>query len=255
MAQDSIKFGPLTLKKCRYGWMLFNEGYVGTCFELYGEYSESELACLRNFIVPGDIVLDIGAYVGDLTIPLAQMVGPEGRVYAMEGSPSHSYMLCANLALNQITNAIPINARVGTQGQPAVIYENKEVPTMAVDQLNLPACRLIKIDVDGGELAVIKGSANTIARHRPFLYFENDIKSASQALLGHVLGLNYRLYWHFAPLFRPENFAGNPVNHWAPDNLVSFMILGIPRECEIAVNGLDEIKSPDEWADQKIRAA
>jgi hypothetical protein len=37
-----MDFGALKLKRCRYGWMLFTGQYIGRCFDLYGEYSESE---------------------------------------------------------------------------------------------------------------------------------------------------------------------------------------------------------------------
>jgi hypothetical protein len=36
-----MQFGNLTLKQCKYGWMLFSGPYIGKCFELYGQYSES----------------------------------------------------------------------------------------------------------------------------------------------------------------------------------------------------------------------
>ncbi len=38
-----MQFGNLTLKQCKYGWMLFNGPFIGKCFELYGQYSESEV--------------------------------------------------------------------------------------------------------------------------------------------------------------------------------------------------------------------
>jgi predicted RNA methylase len=109
-----MQFGPLTLKHCKYGWMLFSGPYIGKCFDLYGQYSESEVAMMRNFVREGDTVIDVGANIGDLTLPLARMVGDRGKVYAFESNPESFNVLCANLALNGIHCVKPINAFVAT---------------------------------------------------------------------------------------------------------------------------------------------
>src|SRR6266480_3600548 len=107
-----MQFGPLTLKHCKHGWMLFAGPYIGRCFELYGQYSESEIAMMRRFLGEGSTVLDVGANIGDLTVPLSRIVGPSGKIYAFE---SHRYtfnVLCANLALNALDNVNPVFAFV-----------------------------------------------------------------------------------------------------------------------------------------------
>ena len=55
-----MQFGPLQLKRCRYGWMLFAGPYIGKCFELYGQYSEAEIAMMRLFLREGGTVIDVG---------------------------------------------------------------------------------------------------------------------------------------------------------------------------------------------------
>lgn len=71
-----MRFGELTLGHCRYGWMLFSGPYIGKCFELYGQYSESEVSLMRAFLRQGATVIGVGANIGDLTVPLAKIVGP-----------------------------------------------------------------------------------------------------------------------------------------------------------------------------------
>ena len=61
-----MQFGDLTLKQCRYGWMLFCGPFIGKCFELYGEYSECEVQAMRGLVRAGDVVLDIGANAGSV---------------------------------------------------------------------------------------------------------------------------------------------------------------------------------------------
>jgi FkbM family methyltransferase len=253
-----MQFGPLTLKHCKYGWMLFAGPIIGKCFELYGEYSEAEVAMMRGFVREGGTVIDVGANIGDLTVPLARMTGPSGRVFAIESHPENFNVLCANLALNGIRNVKPINAFVATSdavdtssavfGPDAFTGSTWQPRFIALDALEIEACDLLKVDVDGKELDVLRSGAMQIERFRPTLYFENDVKDVSAQLLSFVANeLGYRLYWHLAPVFQPDNFFGNPVNHWAPKNICSLMMLGIPSERKQAVNGLSPVVDTHVW--------
>ena len=82
----------------RYGRMAYyaDDQYVGYCLERYGEYSEAEPALWRKLVKPGDTVLDIGANIGALTLPLSDMVGPTGRVFAFEPHPQNFMLLKQN---------------------------------------------------------------------------------------------------------------------------------------------------------------
>ena len=61
-------------------------------------------------IEPGDVVVDVGADIGALTVPLARAVGPAGRVLAFEPQPTVFQNLCANLALNDLLHVQAFNA-------------------------------------------------------------------------------------------------------------------------------------------------
>lgn len=246
------QFDNLPLKKCRYGWMLHdNSAFIGMCFDLYGEYSECEVAAMRGFVRDADVVLDIGANIGDLTLPLAQMVGPRGRVIAVESHPDVFNILCANLAINRVSHVQPINAFV--KKSEAVIVQEQFVrkgtttPSIHIDDLDLDRCRLIKVDVDGNEKDVLQSGAETIKKFRPVLYVENDIPDKSKGLLEYMMALNYTLYWHIAPIFSPNNFLNNPVNHWGPNGVVSLMVLAVPSEWSMKIEGLAQVKNADEW--------
>lgn len=253
-----MEFGSLKLKRCKYGWMLFGGPYIGKCFELYGEYSESEVSMIRSLLRPGDTAVDVGANIGDLTVPIAGMVGESGRVYAIESNPNVFNVLCANLALNGIRNAKAINAFVasnasvdtsGVWGKFAYTSEKWPTQYLSLDSLGLSACHLLKIDVDGKELEVLRSAEATLRRHRPVLYFENDQRAESAELLQFAFDQGYELYWHPAPIFSHPNFFDNPSNHWAPRNVVSLMVLGIPGERKTAVSGLRRIERADDWWD------
>jgi FkbM family methyltransferase len=253
-----MNFGNLTLKRCKYGWMLYSGPYIGKCFDLYGQYSESEVAMMRNVLKTGGTVIDVGANIGDLTLPIAMMVGETGRVYAIESHPENFNVLCANLALNQIRNTMPINAFIATSsdvdtgsqawGKYAYVSQRWDTRFMSLDSLDLSACDLIKVDVDGKELEVLESGAMQIERFRPVLYFENDVREVSEPLCDYVMNtLGYDLYMHPAPIFDPDNFFGNPENHWAPKEIISMMVLGVPSEKKVAVSGLRKMRDKSEW--------
>jgi FkbM family methyltransferase len=256
-----MQFGKLSLKPCRYGWMLYSGPVIGKCFELYGQYSEAEVAMMRRFVSEGSTVIEVGANIGDLTIPLAQMTGKSGHVFAIESHPEIFNVLCANLALNRIANTKPINAFVASTtdvdtgspvwGQHAYTGQTWPVEFMALDSLKIARCDLLKIDVDGKELEVLKSGEMHIERFRPVLYFENDMRDASTDLLSFAIEkVGYDLYWHAAPIFEPTNFFGNPVNHWAPKNICSLMILGIPSERRQAIADLPRVRDSNDWWDR-----
>jgi hypothetical protein len=252
-----MQFGKLKLKRCKYGWMLYTGPYIGKCFDLYGEYSESEVAVMRAFLAEGATVIDVGANIGDLTVPLARMVGDSGRVFAIESHPESFNVLCANLALNDLRNTKPINAFIATSdkvdtgggwGKSAYVGETWKPQFLALDELDIDRLDLLKIDVDGKELDVLQSGAMHIERLRPILYFENDAKELSPSLLSFVMqDLGYAAYWHSAPIFNEDNYFGNRENHWAPRNIASLMVLAVPEERKVAISGLPRINSPLDW--------
>ncbi|MGE0151210.1 MAG: FkbM family methyltransferase [Reyranellaceae bacterium] len=260
-ASGRLSYG---LKRCRYGLTLYNTNdvYVGQAFHQYGEYNEAEMVALRQLCGRGDHVFDIGANMGAHTVPMAQHVGPQGRVYAIEPQRIVYQMMCANVALSAMTNVHTFRAAAGSApgsiNVPSLDYSQRgnyggvsvggdrgePVPVITVDSLQPEKCRLIKIDVEGFELDVLQGAARTIARFQPRLYLENDRREKSPALIAHLQSLGYRLYWHLPPLFSPENFFKNPKNVWG--HIVSINMLCLGPDDRTPVAGLREVTGPDD---------
>jgi FkbM family methyltransferase len=253
------------VKRCRHGLMLYNrlDAYIGRSFDLYGEFSEGETAVFAQIVPKGGIVLDVGANIGAHTIPMARMVGEAGRVVAIEPQRIIHQMLCANVALNALTNVSAIWAGAGqesgTMRVPPINYAAEEnfggvslangeqgeiVQILRLDSLQLPACHFIKIDVEGMEAEVIAGARRLLERWRPILYVENDREDKSKHLVSELLSLKYRLYWHITPLFREDNFYRSTTNIFG--HMGSFNMLCVPQENPSVMNGFQEIKSPDE---------
>jgi len=257
---------PMRMKACRHGAMLYNvnDAYVGRSFDLYGEFSESEMSFLGNFVRPNQVIFDVGANIGAHTIFFAQTVGPKGRVVAMEPQRPVFQTLCANVALNGLGNVLTINAGAGEQpgmttlelpeynaggnfGGFSLIGQsgNEAIQILPLDNVELSSLALIKIDVEGMELDVLKGARQTIAKHMPALYIENDRREKSPQLIEHILAMNYRAYWHMPSMFNPDNFAGNPENVFP--KIISLNLLCLPARAEQKIEGLIEVKTADEF--------
>ncbi|MBN2433244.1 MAG: FkbM family methyltransferase, partial [Acidobacteria bacterium] len=256
--------GQNRLAQTHQGVMMYprHDRYVGRSLELYGEFSPGETELLRQVVGPGMTVVDAGAHVGAHTLLLARRVGPEGVVHAFEPQPVLFHMLCANLSLNGwshvVAHSVALGAEPGAAYLPSVDYGREGnfggvalsddppgecVPVVTLDGLTLSACHFLKIDVEGMERAVLAGARETVRRHRPVLYVENDRAEHSAGLILLLMELEYRLYWHLAPLYSPDNYYGNPVNEFG--HLVSANMLGIPCERKFPVVGLRPVSAAD----------
>jgi FkbM family methyltransferase len=264
-ARDALAMNSMvSLRACRHGPMMYlrNDMYIGRSFDQYGEYSEGEVEVFRAFLRPGDIALDVGANIGALTIPMAQLVGPSGSVYAFEPQRIVFQILCGNVALNELGNVYTLQWAVGHAAGTTKVapldysaqnnfgglslggVKGEDVAVIAIDDINLPKLRLIKMDVEGMELNAIMGAAATIERCRPILFIENDRTEKSTALLTQLLNSGYRLWWHISPLYNSANFLRNPQNHFG--HVHSFNVLGLPSEMNDVRVPLHEITSAEE---------
>ena len=221
------------LKACKHGLFLYNanDNFIGRSLDDYGEWCESELALLGQLLQPGQVVLDVGANIGTHTVFFAKRVGPQGLVYAFEPQRLVFQNLCANIALNALTNvhALP----VGLGEVPTTIKVPLLSPTEAhnfgayaidghalgeavqlvrIDDLGLDRCHLIKVDVEGMEARVLQGAAQTIAQFHPVLFVENNTQEHAAEIIDQVLALDYQAYWHISSYFNPNNFFKNQFN-------------------------------------------
>lgn len=250
------------LAQTRHGPMMYPSGdqWVGRSLACYGEYSEGESDVFSRFLRPGDTVAEAGANIGALTVPLAHMVGEEGRVLAFEPQGPVHQVLSANLLLNGLRHVQALCVALGEeQGRIRVPlvdlaqegnFGGVEVggadgcwcPVMPLDAFELDSLHLLKIDVEGAEARVLRGARRTIARLRPVLYVENDREEGSAELIALIMEMGYRLWPHITPLYNPCNFKGMAENIFY--NVCSFNLLCLPAEISASVVGVEEIRSP-----------
>ena len=152
---------------------------------------------------PGGVFFDIGANVGFFTVVAAHLVGPLGRVVAFEPVLTNVEHIRANVARNGMTQVTIVPKAVADRSGSATLLlaeycggaalatvaaappdqiGEAVVPVVAVDDLvqggALPPPDVVKIDVEGAELSVLQGMAETLRTATPHVIFEIDDTTA-----------------------------------------------------------------------------
>jgi FkbM family methyltransferase len=156
---------------------------------------EREVHLLHKLVAPGTTAIDVGAHVGDYTYALCRHVGTVGRVISIEPLPNLARTLeraVRRLSLPVTVINCALSSKQGTaelfvpivNGRRRIGFATLEsrqtqgksftVPVQRLDDIcqNIPKVSFIKIDVEGHELAVLQGAAETLRRHRPNLLIE-----------------------------------------------------------------------------------
>jgi FkbM family methyltransferase len=155
----------------------------------FGEWEPNLSRYVADRLRPGDVFVDVGANIGYYSLLASTVVGPSGKVVAIEASPTIHGLLLDNLRRNHVDNVEALNVAVsdregsaqvflspGTNlgrtsivATPAGRYEC-DVPARPLDTLLPPGIiervRLLKINVDGAEWLVIRGMREALRRAR-----------------------------------------------------------------------------------------
>ncbi len=148
-----------------------------------GRHERAALDLFASVLAPGQVVLDIGAWIGMYTLLASRRVGPQGHVYAFEPNPASRAVLSANLERNRAENVTVVPAAVFDEpGRAWLRWEAlAQSPQTEIDRragdLEVPAVALaafcatneispsvIKIDVEGAESDVLADDAVDIVR-------------------------------------------------------------------------------------------
>jgi len=157
-----------------------------------GVFEKAETKFLTEFIQPGMTVLDIGANQGYYSVLASQRVGRMGKVVAFEPSPRERKKLLRNIKLNRGKNVLVEKQALGSENSEVNLFLAQEwfngcnslrppalnsqlipvrVPMMRLDdwllQRSLDRIDLIKLDVEGGELDVLKGAVRLLEGSAP----------------------------------------------------------------------------------------
>jgi len=166
-------------------------------WEVYFNATEKTLGAFIDFCKPGSVVFDVGANIGYSALSFAKHSGTTGKVFAFEPFPFTFSKLQKNCSLNSFpqlhiyplaiaAQAGPTHVQVVTEnnlGKNKIDTHNKENQSQPVNGTSLDLfyaaqtlskIDLIKIDVEGYELEVLKGATVTMRSFGPTLFVEVD---------------------------------------------------------------------------------
>lgn len=189
---------------------------------LRGERWEEHFTRLVQAVVrPGDVAVDVGANIGYNAVVVGKAVGDAGAVFAFEPLRVTYQQLCGNVVLNGLTNVRAFNCALGNADRVVVSMVpvdynetginimnstlgvgGEHVEMRTLDSFALQRLDLLKIDVQGCELVVLKGASETIKRCRPLISIEIEEPQArhhntsSQEIMFTTMGMGYNLLWN-----------------------------------------------------------
>lgn len=168
----------------------------------FGAYEPAETDMALRLIRSGSVFLDVGANIGWYSLNVAKAF-PRVKVYAFEPAPTIFALLRKNIELNQLTNITPFALLLSdthgpvnfffaphhtgsSSGVAAATLSAFPPDEMGWERMDCQATQLdtlwrscfgpdidfIKCDVEGAELAVLRGSLETIKRCQPMLLLE-----------------------------------------------------------------------------------
>ena len=201
--------------------------HMGSQIFWRGFYSEEQLRVLNHWLEPDMIFVDVGANQGEFTVFAAKRL-TQGQVIAFEPVSVLFQKLKRNINANNLTNVQLIQKGLDNKNHQLSIYtiegnfedgtRHEGLPTLYptptrskicevieltylddfVDSQNLSRIDVIKIDVEGAELAVLQGARETLRRFKPVILMEVNEETSqaagysSRALLDYLSEMDYK---------------------------------------------------------------
>lgn len=206
------------------------DNVVGAGLKLYGEFAPAEIDLISAYLAcaaPGTFV-DVGANIGAVCLPIAKR-DPGQAVLAIEAHRGLAQVLSANAYGNHLYAVSVLNAAAGAEAGivdfPAVSlsgsgnfgiigfsydYPSKErVRMCTLDEVTPDDTRFIKVDVEGHEAAVLRGSRRVLEDIRPVWLLEASAKNqqSNVEVRQTLIDAGYDLFWFYSPFMRQ---TGNP---------------------------------------------
>lgn len=214
--------------------------FIGASIKHYGEYTQLEIDTMSNYLDKDSVVFDIGGNIGYHATAFATLAK---EVHSFE--PNNKNFALLEMNMEKFNNAYLYNCAISFQdgetyisdysldsadnyGKCEIATEGQPCKTFKIDSLNVPPPDLIKIDVEGHELSVIVGAGNTIATHRPVIFYESMHGTGFDTIYDFLTGLGYTIYWTHTYNYNQDNFYGNETNIFKNSGVIN--CLAVPAD-------------------------
>ncbi len=167
------------------------------------EWQAGVWTALNSRLMPGAVLLDVGAHIGYFSMKGAAKVGPKGRVVSFEPNPETLVQLRSNVDASHVESIVTVEPIAATDhDQQLTLYAARGINTGAsslskdnagvfdehpqgypvrgrpiddvVSELGLTRVDAIKIDVEGAEVSVLRGALKTLTKYHPKVVIEVD---------------------------------------------------------------------------------
>lgn len=173
-----------------------------------GTFEIGKRRTLAHAVRPGAVVFDVGAHAGYYTMLFSGRAGGSGRVVAVEPLPGNLDNLRRHVSANRLRNVSVVAAAAGAEvGRSGFREESTgymghlaDDGRLAVDVVTLDDLagrfglpQVMKIDVEGGEAAVLAGAARVLAEGRPTVFLATHGAPAHRESCALLTAAGYRL--------------------------------------------------------------
>ncbi|CAN5507047.1 hypothetical protein BH10BAC1_BH10BAC1_07690 [soil metagenome] len=186
---------------------------------IYFGVNEDRPSGLFELVKTGDLIIDIGANIGQTAMTFAKLGGENSMIYGFEPDPVNFLIAKENLKQNKFKNIHYFNVGLGSKKEELSLKINspqnrggnridrnrsEESFTIKIEslddliaQLNIENVNLIKIDVEGFEKEVLEGAIKTIKKFSPTLFIEIDDRNlqeqetSARELVDYISSLGY----------------------------------------------------------------
>jgi FkbM family methyltransferase len=205
-----------------------------------GEHEPEVQKAILAAVKPGDVVYDIGAFLGIMALGTARLVGESGRVLAFDGDPENVARLRSSGVRNGLEGRLQvIHAAVWSRtmedgipyrrggqtkcwggveadGNRPVLGNGEiiNVPAITLDDIvakGEPPPKLLKIDVEGGEYEVLRGGPMLFGNQRPLIIAEVHHQQAAECITDWLLQNQYGAQWYIPKEKFPRRLFAWPI--------------------------------------------
>ncbi len=186
-----------------------------------GTYEPHLQTAIQELVQRGQVVYDVGANVGYVTLLLARCVGVQGKVIALEPFPQNVRRLQQNLTANSqladmqivaaaiVESSEEVTFRIGPSDDTGRVVDSSSlslppaesviVAGVSLDDLvyqqGFPCPQVIKIDIEGGEVSALRGMKRLLQEAQPLLLLETHTQQCSQQVWEILTHFGYRISW------------------------------------------------------------